>query len=496
MPIDIVWQGGLSRRCWPRRSPFAFSARLLFALGPALKFSRSAVIGDLKEQAGEDAARSGVGNFCRAIRWSWCRSLSRSRCSRPPRSSFAARARRLRSIPVCRRARITSWKSTRASAAYDQTRAQDLYRTLGGTSRALSGRRARQHLRHGSVRDDHDAAKRCGAPASNPAPDAKPATAAEGLRSTRSGTASARIISRRWDCRCCAAALSPLAEATQHCAGRGDHRRSAREKTMAGRRRARPANSVSGQWKALARTAKEGSGEMQARRTDRNHRHCAGDRGTGCSKKSRAARSTCRLPAAFRATFSFMSSSRRWRRARNSATADLIRRTVREVDPMLFRSSSLKTFAQHLDGNLAALDRPRGRGVVQRLRRPGAWPGACRRLWRESLLRRAAHPRNRHPDGARRATRDGAMDDPARRRRDVDRWRVARPPPRGGTGKLVSSILYEVSALDPLAFTIAPIVLAVAALLATWLPARRATRISPDGRAPDGVGWGDCRAFL
>jgi putative ABC transport system permease protein len=47
------------------------------------------------------------------------------------------------------------------------------------------------------------------------------------------------------------------------------------------------------------------------------------------------------------------------------------------------------------------------------------------------------------------------------------------------TGKLVSSLLYQVSALDPVAFTVAPLVLVAAGLLATWLPARRATRISP-----------------
>ena len=35
------------------------------------------------------------------------------------------------------------------------------------------------------------------------------------------------------------------------------------------------------------------------------------------------------------------------------------------------------------------------------------------------------------------------------------------------------------SAIDPLAFTIAPLVLAAAALVATWLPARRATRVNP-----------------
>lgn len=47
------------------------------------------------------------------------------------------------------------------------------------------------------------------------------------------------------------------------------------------------------------------------------------------------------------------------------------------------------------------------------------------------------------------------------------------------TGKFVSGMLYGVGALDPLAFTMAPLALAAAALLATWLPARRATRISP-----------------
>jgi ABC-type antimicrobial peptide transport system permease subunit len=47
------------------------------------------------------------------------------------------------------------------------------------------------------------------------------------------------------------------------------------------------------------------------------------------------------------------------------------------------------------------------------------------------------------------------------------------------TGRILSGLLYEVGALDPVAFTVAPLVLALAALVATWLPARRATRISP-----------------
>jgi ABC-type antimicrobial peptide transport system permease subunit len=46
------------------------------------------------------------------------------------------------------------------------------------------------------------------------------------------------------------------------------------------------------------------------------------------------------------------------------------------------------------------------------------------------------------------------------------------------TGRVVASLLYQVSSLDPIAFTVAPAVLVIAGLLATWLPARRATRIS------------------
>ena len=48
-----------------------------------------------------------------------------------------------------------------------------------------------------------------------------------------------------------------------------------------------------------------------------------------------------------------------------------------------------------------------------------------------------------------------------------------------GLTRLMRSLLFEISPLDPLAFAAAPILLVAAALLASYLPARRAAAIDP-----------------
>jgi ABC-type antimicrobial peptide transport system permease subunit len=45
--------------------------------------------------------------------------------------------------------------------------------------------------------------------------------------------------------------------------------------------------------------------------------------------------------------------------------------------------------------------------------------------------------------------------------------------------RAVQTLLFDVSGLDPLTFMVAPLILGLAALLACYLPARRASRISP-----------------
>jgi ABC-type antimicrobial peptide transport system permease subunit len=45
--------------------------------------------------------------------------------------------------------------------------------------------------------------------------------------------------------------------------------------------------------------------------------------------------------------------------------------------------------------------------------------------------------------------------------------------------RLIESLLFGVTARDPMVFVVVPAVLSVVALLAVWLPAVRATRIDP-----------------
>jgi ABC-type antimicrobial peptide transport system permease subunit len=161
-----------------------------------------------------------------------------------------------------------------------------------------------------------------------------------------------------------------------------------------------------------------------------------------------------------------------------ASTADLLRRTVREVDaalPVLM----LKSFSQHLDSNFqlwvvragAAMFSVFG-GLALGLAIVGLYGVKA-----YSVARRTREIGIRMALGAQPGTvlrmimREGSI--------MLFSGIVIGLLLAAGTGKILSGMLYEVGALDPVAFTFAPLTLAIAALFATWLPARRATRISP-----------------
>src|SRR5205085_9839768 len=58
LPMDIVWTGGSNLTVLAVTLGFCVVGTICFALGPALKLSRTAVIEDLKQQAGEDVRRA------------------------------------------------------------------------------------------------------------------------------------------------------------------------------------------------------------------------------------------------------------------------------------------------------------------------------------------------------------------------------------------------------------------------------------------------------
>ena len=161
-----------------------------------------------------------------------------------------------------------------------------------------------------------------------------------------------------------------------------------------------------------------------------------------------------------------------------ASAADLLRRSIMSVDAEL-PIISIKTFEQHLNGNLQLWLVNAGAVLFSAfgMLALGLAVVGVYGVRAYSVARRTREIGIRMALGARRSAvqnmilREGAA--------TLAAGLVLGLLLAFATGILVSSLLYEVSALDPVAFTVAPLVLVAAGLLATWLPARRATHISP-----------------
>jgi predicted permease len=466
--VDIVWLSGPNPMILGATLVFCVLGTLCFALGPALKLSRAAVIGDLKQQAGEDAQRP---------RWKFLPrnplvvvQIAFSLALVTAAALFIRGAGKAASVESGLHADNTFLVEVDASlGGFEQTRAQELYRTLGEKFAALPG------VEHAAIsatvpfgdRFVHRTVQRAGVP-----PDSK-----------------ARPVTPFWNSvgvDYFAASGLPLlrgrpftqAEATEP----GGPPVAIIDEVLA--KKLWPDGDALGQriqfpirTDAPPEEIDAGSGEIRRGEPIEIVGIVPATKNRLLDQQPPGA---LFLPFArgFRSDVFFFVRFASLPTKSEPATADLLRRTVQSVDPVL-PVLELRTFAKHLDGSPhlwivragAALFSIFG-GLALGLAVIGVYGVKA-----YSVARRTREIGIRMALGAQGKTvqwmilREGfAM--------------VAAGLALGlllafGTGKIVSSILFEVSSTDPFAFTLAPAVLAMAALLATWLPARRATKISP-----------------
>jgi len=478
MPLDIVWLTGPNPAILAATFGFCLLGTLMFALGPALKISRSSVVADLKEHAGEDVVRR---------RWKFIPrhplvvvQIAFSLALITAAALFIRGAGKAASVDTGLRPGASYIVEVDASlAGYKPKRAQDLYRTLNERLAALPG------VEHASIASIvpfgmFELSRKVQRAGLRLAPDAKPATAAEGLAFEAAwnsvgadyfSTVGLPVIRGR---------AFTEAEATQP-----GPKVAIIDEVLA--KRLWPDGDALGQ-----RLQYAGGNGPSAQGGDTNTGQSAdvSEEETieivGIVPATRHAlfekepAGGIYLPFArgFQSDISFFVRFRSLASGNEATTANLLRRTVLDVDPSI-PILSLRTFAQHLDSNLdlwlvragAALFSIFG-ALALGLAVVGLYGVKA-----YSVARRTREIGIRMALGA----QAGAVLRMIMRESSIMLFSgvtiglllaIA-------TAKVLSGLLYGVRALDPIAFTVAPLILTIAALIATWLPARRATRVDP-----------------
>ena len=484
MPLDVVWNGGPSLPVLAVTFGFCLLGTVCFALGPAMKLSRSSVIEDLKEHAGEDVVRR---------RWRFLprnplvvAQIAFSLALLTAAALFIRGANKAAAFETGLHAEKDLLLEVDASlSGASQSQVQQTYRALSDRLATLPG------VQHVSISATAPfgmlslgkAIQRAGV---HVAPDGKPLNAAEGLAyKTRFHSVGADYFASVGLPILRGRAFS-VNESTQ---GKG------------------PAVAIIDE--ALARKLWP-DGDALGQRVqyaDDNAPRAKGDSpdsmgisqgGKGNIKTGEAIEVIGIVPSTRGALFErqprgsiYVPFARGFQSAAYfflqcpgltkdnvAQMADAIRRSVREVDPTL-PVLSLKTYPQHVDSNLQLWTVRAGAtlftvfgGLALTLAIVGVYGVKA-----YSVARRTREIGIRMALGARPST---------------VQWMILREGSfmlAGGiliglllavaTGKLLSGMLYQVGTLDPVAFSMAPLLLAAATFLATWLPARRATRISP-----------------
>jgi len=475
MPLDVVWSTGANPAILVATFVFCLLGTLMFALGPALKISRSALVTDLKEHAGEDVVRR---------RWKFLPrnplvvvQIAFSLALLTAAALFIRGASKAASIDSGLRPGASFLLEVDASlAGYEPKRAEELYQNLSARLAALP---AVEHasisstVPFGIIQLDRNV-QRAGVRSGS---DAKPATPAEGLAFK--------------------AAWNSVGADYFTTVGLPVHRGRAFTEAEATRNGPKVAiideNLAKKLWPdgdALGQRIQY-AGENSAGTKRDESRGASADGETieivGIVPSTRhelfaneESDGAIYLPFArgFQSDISFFVRFHSLAPGSEASTADLLRRTVQDVDAAL-PIITLQTFAQYLDSNLDLWLVRAGAGLFSIF---GALALGLAVVGLYGVKAYSVARRTREI-GIRMAL--GA--EPGMVLRLIMGEGVIMLSTgialglllAAATGKILSGILFEVGAFDPPAFASAFVVLAAATLFATWLPARRATRINP-----------------
>jgi predicted permease len=485
MPMDVVWNSGPNLPILATTFAFCLVGTLAFALGPALKLSRNSVIGDLKEHAGEDS----IGR-----RWRFLPrnplvvvQIAFSLALLTAAALFIRGALKAASVDTGLQVDNDLLLEVDASlGGFDQPRAEQLYRTLNDRLAAIPG------VQHVSISATAPfgmvslgkAIQRGGVRVGK---DDKPATAADGLAfSSRYNSVGADYFS--------AVGLPLLrgrsftvAEATQP----GGPAVAIIDDTLA--KKLWPEGDALGQRIQIApdhvpRAKRDDGGGSLGISSGANTSIQPEEliEVVGIVPTSRAdmfeksPRGSIYVPfgRGFQSNAFFFVRFASLHEGNLAASADAVRRALRETDATL-PVLSLKTFKQHIDGNMGMWAVRAGAAmftvfgalalILAIVGVYGVKAYSVARRTREIGIRMALGAEPQRVQWM--IIREGS-------------FMLASGVAIGlllavATGKFLAGMLFEVGALDPVAFVVAPFILAVATLIATWLPARRATRISP-----------------
>jgi predicted permease len=471
MPLDIVWLTGPNPAILAATFGFCLLGTLMFALGPALKISRSAVVTDLKEQAGEDVVRR---------RWKFLPrhplvvvQIAFSLALITAAALFIRGAGKAASVDTGLRPGASYILEVDASlAGYEPKRAQELYRNLNERLAALPGveRASISSIVPFGMFELSRKVQRAGV---HPGPDAKPATAAEGLAFEVAWNSVGADYFSTVGLPVTRGRGFTESEATQP-----GPKVAIIDEVLA--KKLWPDGDAVGQ--RIQYADQKGGASADFNSEEKESMEIV-----GIVPATRHALFETEEPVGgiylpfargFQSDISYFVRFRSLAPGSEAATADLLRRTVRDVDPSI-PILALRTFAQHLDSNLdlwlvragAALfsvfgTLALGLAVIGLY---GVKAYSVARRTREIGIRMALGAQA----GAvlRMIMREGSI--------MLFSGVIIGLLLAMAAAKILSGILYGVHALDPIAFTVAALVMTTAALIATWLPARRATRVNP-----------------